>query len=85
MHRTNIYLDDEQCDMLDRVAAEEGRSRSDVIRALITRGLGGGDADLEEDLSAIDQSFAALQDVEPIARGRDYRSEHLDRIWHLSR
>lgn len=85
MHRTNIYLDDEQCQMLDRVAAEEGRSRSEVIRGMIERGLGGGDSDLEEDLLAIEQSFAVLRDLEPVVRGRDERSEHLDRIRHLTR
>lgn len=85
MHRTNIYLDDEQCEMLDRVAGEEGRSRSEVIRDLIERGLGGNDDDLEEDLMAIEQSFAVLQDSEAIARGRDDRSEHLDRIWQRTR
>lgn len=82
MHRTNIYLDDEQCEMLDRLAGEEGRSRSEVIRALIERGLGGNDDDLEEDLLAIDQSFAVLQHSEAFVRGHDERSEHLDRIWH---
>jgi predicted DNA-binding protein len=85
MHRTNIYLDDEQCEMLDRVAAEEGRSRSEVIRALIERGLGGGDSVVEEDLLAIEQSFAVLRDLEPVVRDRDARSEHLDRIWRQTR
>lgn len=85
MHRTNIYLDDEQCEMLDRFAGEEGRSRSEVIRSLIERGLGGADDDLEEDVLAIEQSFGVLQDVEPIARGGDDRSEYLDRFWHPTR
>jgi predicted DNA-binding protein len=85
MHRTNIYLDDEQCEMLDRVAGAEGRSRSEVIRSLIERAFGGADDDLEEDLRAIEDSFGVLQDGEPIARGRDRRSEHLDRLWHSTR
>jgi hypothetical protein len=80
MHRTNIYLDDEQCELLDRIAGEEGRSRSDVIRSLIERGLSGGNDDLDEDLLAIDRSFGVLHDAQPVRRGADQRSAHLDRV-----
>jgi metal-responsive CopG/Arc/MetJ family transcriptional regulator len=81
MHRTNIYLDDEQCEKLDRIAEDEGRSRSEVIRELITRGLGGDDGDLEEDLAAIGSSFGSAEDIEVATRAGDERSEHLDSVW----
>jgi metal-responsive CopG/Arc/MetJ family transcriptional regulator len=35
MHRTQIYLDDEQTTRLDRRAAAEGTSRSTVIRRAV--------------------------------------------------
>lgn len=35
MHRTQIYLDDEQTSRLDRRAAAEGTSRSKVIRRAV--------------------------------------------------
>jgi metal-responsive CopG/Arc/MetJ family transcriptional regulator len=34
MTRTKIYLEDRQTAMLDRIAAEEGVSRAEVIRRL---------------------------------------------------
>lgn len=35
MHRTNIYLDDEQLCLLKHVAAEEGKSMADVVRLAV--------------------------------------------------
>lgn len=81
MPRTYIYLDPDQARALDRLAADEGRTRSDLIRELIDRALSGGDDDLEGDLLAIDDSFGAMRDADSAARGRDDRSEHLDRMW----
>ncbi|HET6952661.1 MAG TPA: CopG family transcriptional regulator, partial [Acidimicrobiales bacterium] len=83
MQRTNIYLDADQAKALDRLAAGEGRTRSDLIRELIDRALSGGDDDLDGDLRAIDDSFGAMRDAEAAARGRDERSEHLDRMWRI--
>ncbi len=39
MHRTNVYLTEEQEQALDARAREEGTARSAVLRALIDRGL----------------------------------------------
>jgi predicted DNA-binding protein len=81
IHRTNIYLDDEQCRQLDRIAAEEGRTRSDVVRSFIERGLSGGDNDVDRDLQAIEASFGVMRDLDAGARGHDERADHLDRMW----
>ncbi|MDN5796012.1 MAG: ribbon-helix-helix domain-containing protein [Intrasporangium sp.] len=35
MHRTQIYLDDEEADLLGRAAARTGASRSELIRRAI--------------------------------------------------
>jgi predicted DNA-binding protein len=83
MQRTNIYLDAEQAKALDRLAADEGRTRSDLIRELIDRALSGSDDDLEGDLLAIDDAFGALSEAEAADRGRDDRAEHLDRMWRI--
>jgi len=83
MQRTNIYLDADQAKALDRLAADEGRTRSDLIRELIDRALSGGDDDLEGDLLAIDDSFGAMREADSGTRGRDDRSEHLDRMWRI--
>ncbi|GAB3609112.1 MULTISPECIES: ribbon-helix-helix domain-containing protein [Humibacter] len=82
MHRTNIYLDDEQTSALDRLAAEEGVSRAEVVRRLIDRGLAGGDGDLAADLGAIDVSFGSLAEIEYPERESGERERHLEQIWH---
>ena len=84
MRRTNIYLDDAQCIALDRIAATEKTSRAEVVRRMIDRGLSGGDDDLEADLAAIHASAGALgkETFNPIPRGEDARSRHLDEVWN---
>jgi metal-responsive CopG/Arc/MetJ family transcriptional regulator len=81
MHRTNIYLDDEQRRALDRRAAEEGVSRAEVIRRMIDRSLAGHDHDVESDVEAIENSFGVLEGMEGQDRGDDARARHLDRLW----
>jgi predicted DNA-binding protein len=81
MQRTNIYLDADQARALDRLAKDEGRTRSDLIRELIDRALAGTDDDLASDLAAIEGAFGATQDLEVASRGTDERSAHLDRMW----
>lgn len=83
MLRTNIYLEDRQTAILDRIAAEEGVSRAEIIRRLIDRALAGRDDDLAADLAAIDESFGALDEVEFPARGTGDREEHLARMWQI--
>jgi hypothetical protein len=81
MTRTNIYLEDRQTAILDRLAKEEGVSRAEVIRRLIDRALAGRDDDLAADLAAIDESFGVLGDANIPARGAGAREEHLARMW----
>jgi metal-responsive CopG/Arc/MetJ family transcriptional regulator len=83
MHRTNIYLDEEQSEQLDQLAAQEGVSRAELIRRLLARALAGTDHDLEVDLAAIKSSFGVLADAAPVERGHDARGEHLDHMWRL--
>ena len=40
MHRTQVYLTDEQRDRLARRAADEGRSQAEIIRGILDRELG---------------------------------------------
>jgi hypothetical protein len=84
MTRTNIYLEDRQTAILDRIATEEGVSRAEVIRRLIDRALAGRDDDLAADLAAIDESFGVLGDANIAARGAGDREEHLARMWQVA-
>lgn len=83
MHRTNIYLDELQCQALDRLAAEEGTSRAELIRRVLGHWLAGRAHDEQGDLDAIDASFAALGDVPVTERQPGDRERHLDRLWRL--
>jgi hypothetical protein len=82
--RTNIYLDEQQTAVLDRLAAQEGVSRAEVIRRLLDRVLASSDESLASDLHAIERSFGALRDVDMPERGPGGREEHLARIWGRS-
>lgn len=86
MHRTNIYLDAEQCEQLDRLAAQEGTSRAEVVRRLLARGIEGDARDLAGDLEAIECAFGVLADVDIRAphRERDERAAHLERVRRAS-
>ncbi|MBV8930121.1 MAG: CopG family transcriptional regulator [Mycobacteriaceae bacterium] len=84
MKRTNIYLDEEQTAALDRLAAQEGVSRAELIRRLLGRVLGNADDSVASDLHAIDDSFGALLDIDTPVRGEDDRDHHLARMWRHS-
>ncbi len=81
MKRTNIYLDEEQTASLDRLAEQEGVSRAEVIRQLLSRALTGGDESLIADVEAINDSFGALRDYDLPVRRQGAREQHLARAW----
>jgi uncharacterized protein (DUF1778 family) len=74
-------LSESQTEALDRMAADKGLSRADLIRRLLDRALSGADDDLEADLAAIDASFGAYRDIQVVTRGEDERAEHLASMW----
>jgi hypothetical protein len=82
MKRTNIYLDEEQTDSLDRLAEQEGVSRAEIVRRLLNRALTSADDSLAADLQAIDDSFGTLCDFDVPVRSLGDREEHLARLWH---
>ena len=61
MRRTNIYLAEDELDALDQLAAQEGRSRAEVIRRLIDAALAGGERDLATDLAAVAASLGGCR------------------------
>lgn len=81
MKRTNIYLDEVQTASLDKLAAQQGVSRAELIRQLLDRALNNTDDDLASDLTAIGDSFGVLADMDSPDRGPGAREAHLDRIW----
>lgn len=56
MHRTNIYLTDEQERAVDRRARQAGTTRSAVVRDIIDRDLDGAPA-IEPDVAAVFGEF----------------------------
>lgn len=83
MRRTNIYLDEEQCDRLDRAAGEAGVSRAELIRRVLDGWLAASAADEDADVAAIDASFGVLHETPFVERGPDARAAHLDAVWRL--
>ncbi len=85
MHRTNIYLDDAQCQELDELAHDEGTSRAAVIRRLIDEGLLKREPSEERDIAALEASFGGAPELHIIERGDDARARHLRRIGAVGR
>lgn len=81
MKRTNIYLDEAQTASLDKLAAQQGVSRAELIRRLLDRALSNTDDDLASGLAAIQASFGSLRDAETPPRGPGDREDHLDEMW----
>lgn len=80
MQRTNIYLADRQTVALDRLAADEGVSRAELIRRIIDRALQGGDGDVAVDLARLDVAFGGVVEIELPDRAPDERARHLDEL-----
>ena len=81
MHRTNIYLTEEQRARLDAQARAEGISRAELVRNVLDRAIRGESDRLAADLAAITDSFGVLTDDE-IALDREDggRGAHLRQI-----
>lgn len=81
--RTNIYLDDDQCDALDARAQAAGVSRAELIRRYLDEALGRGQSDLEHDLDAIDAAFGiwADREIDMASRAPGEREADLERRW----
>jgi len=78
MHRTNIYLEDRQTAALDRLAADEGISRAELIRRILDRALLGSDDDRHADLARLDFAFDSVVEIDLPAREPGDRERRLD-------
>jgi hypothetical protein len=80
MQRTNIYLEDRQTAVLDRLAAEEGISRAELIRRILDRALLGSDDDRDADLARLDFAFGSTVEIDLPDREATDRDRLLDEI-----
>jgi hypothetical protein len=81
MHRTNIYLTDEQRTQLDALARAAGVSRAELVRSVLDRAIRGESDQLAADLAAISDSFGVLADEEfELDRGDGARGAHLEQV-----
>ena len=78
MQRTNIYLEDRQTAVLDRLAAEEGISRAELIRRILDRAIGGGDSDRDADLARLDFAFGSPVEMDLPDREAGHRERLVD-------
>jgi hypothetical protein len=79
MQRTNIYLEDRQTVALDRLAAEEGISRAELIRRILDRALQGAD-DVVADRARLDVAFGSVVELEVAGREPGARERMLDAL-----
>lgn len=80
----HIYLDEEQTASLDKLAAQEGVSRAELIRLLLNRALTTAGDDLASDLQAINDSFGTLRHLDPPVRRSGGREQHLAQVWRAT-
>jgi hypothetical protein len=83
MNRTQVYLDDEETELLGRIAARTGASRSELIRRAIRTQYGAPTT--EARLEALHTSAGAWRDrsetgAEYVEAVRDDLNERLDRL-----
>lgn len=83
MNRTQIYLGDEEVELLDRASAATGASRSELIRRAIRNTF--GEAPKSEKLRALEKSAGSWKDVglsgaEYVDRVRGDLSQRLRRL-----
>ena len=81
MHRTNIYLTDEQRAQLDALARASGVSRAELVRSVLDRAIRGESDQLAADLAAISDSFGVLAgDDFELDRSDGARGVHLEHV-----
>jgi hypothetical protein len=82
MHRTNIYLTDEQERLLEARARDEGVSKSEIIRRILDRALGLGErtADPVAAAKAAYGLWADRSEDEMAELGRWRRVDRFDRL-----
>lgn len=83
MHRTQIYLDDEEADLLGRAAVRTGASRSELIRRAVRTQY--GEQTAETRLAALRASAGAWRDrsvtgAEYVEAVRGDLNERLDQL-----
>jgi len=82
MKRTNIYLEERQTIILDRLASEQGVSRAEIVRSLLDKALPEQGESVAAGVAAINDSFGVLRDAEfnPLEREVDARGQHLNHV-----
>ncbi len=80
MQRTNIYLEDRQTAALDRLAAEEGISRAELIRRILDRSLQGRGGVRDADLARLDFAFETAVEIDLPDREPGDRERMLDQL-----
>lgn len=89
MHRTQLFLDEEQHRQLSRLAATRGRTISEIVRGYIERGLEEDERDREERRALLRAMGEERREMErhhgvypgdPVAEAREERALNFDRV-----
>jgi predicted transcriptional regulator len=72
MERTQIYLTEQEAEVLDRLASERKTTRSHLIREAIDTQYLSREQRIKERLAALDAGFGVWRDREDIPDGKTY-------------
>jgi hypothetical protein len=76
--RPNICLEDRQSAALDRLAAEQGISRAELIRRILDRALFGHDDHAQADLARMEYAFEAVVELDVAGRQPGDPEQHVE-------
>lgn len=89
MHRTQLFLDEEQHRELARLAAMRRRTISEIVREYVERGLQGEESDRQAHLAALrtigegrreSRRLVGSYEGDPVAEAREERTRDFDRV-----
>lgn len=84
-HRTQLFLEPEQHEALDRQARREGRTISEVVREYVEDGLARSRAEIDRRLAALDELARLSAEIgpisgDPIAEVREERDREIEAV-----
>lgn len=84
-HRTQLFLEPEQHEALDRKARREGRTISEVVREYVDQGLARSRTEIDRRLAALDELAQISVEIgpisgDPIAEVREERDREIEAV-----
>lgn len=84
-HRTQLFLEQEQHEALDRQARQQGRTISEIVREYVDLGLERSRAEINRRLAVLDELARLGAEIgpiscDPLAEAREERERQMDAV-----